>query len=115
MVKEGVLRIPRKPKDFIYIPLKTGDYQRRFLEDPTLKRGSVTLTADTVVVAFSRDAEVVKPMGKVAFDTNELSVDGVVAKDNTLRSIKYDVRKAVSLRHGCFENLGTTCPSAVDK
>jgi len=74
-VEGETLRIPVQPRRFIKIPLRCGEYQRRFLEDPTLKRGSVTMTACTVVMAFSKTAEITQPLGIVGLDVNETSID----------------------------------------
>jgi len=43
-IENGMLRIPVKPREFIKIPLRFRDYHKRFLEDRSLKRGSVTIT-----------------------------------------------------------------------
>jgi transposase len=74
-IRGGMLKIPKKPRQFIEIPLKMGEYQKRFLSDSTLKLGSVTVTASIVVVVFSRTAEVIEPRGYVGIDTNERSLD----------------------------------------
>ncbi|MEM2851023.1 MAG: hypothetical protein QXW18_04375, partial [Candidatus Bathyarchaeia archaeon] len=72
-IVDGKLRIPIKPKKYLYVPL----HKRAlvFLSDSTLKLGSVTLTARTVSVAFSKTAEVIEPKGYVAYDVNEKSID----------------------------------------
>ena len=74
-IKGNAIRIPTEPRQFLEIPLKMGAYQKSFLIDPTLKLGSVTATASTVTVAFSRTAEVIEPKGYVGVDTNERSLD----------------------------------------
>jgi len=70
-----LLRIPTTPRNFIVIPLKGGEYQLSFLRDPTLKRGSITITDSTVVLAVSKTAKVVEPLSKaVAYDVNEKNI-----------------------------------------
>ncbi len=49
-----VLRIPTRPRHFIYITLRASDYHLSFVDDPGLKRGSITLTDSLLAVAFSR-------------------------------------------------------------
>jgi hypothetical protein len=56
-----LLRIPTTPRNFITIPLRGGDYQLSFLRDPALKRGSITITDATVILAVSKTARVVEP------------------------------------------------------
>ena len=58
----------------IFIPLHYGDWQRSFLMDATLKRGSVTMTESTIIIAFSKETTVVEPLMKVGIDLNEKSV-----------------------------------------
>ena len=50
----GTIRIPVKPREFITLKLKTGEYQRTFLKDATLKRGSLTLTEQKVIIAYEK-------------------------------------------------------------
>jgi len=78
-VEGGIVRIPVQPRRFIKIPLRCGEYKRRFLEDPTLKRGSITMIASTVVIAFSKAAEVMRLLGIVGLDVNETSIDGATS------------------------------------
>jgi len=99
-IENGTLRIPMKPRQFIYIPLKMGDYQRRFLSDPTLKMGSVTITASKVVLAFVKTAEVIEPMGYVAIDTNERSID---LADSNGKLRRYDISELQRIHHVYFE------------
>jgi len=61
-----LLKIPIKPRDLILMPLKGGEYQFSFLRDATLKRGSITITPSTVIVAFSKENAELEPLRKVA-------------------------------------------------
>lgn len=61
-----LLKIPIKPRDLILMPLKGGEYQFSFLRDATLKRGSITITPSTVIVAFSKETAELEPLRKVA-------------------------------------------------
>ena len=87
-----LLRIPVKPREFIIIPLRGGNYQLSFLRDATLKRGSVTLTASTVAIAFSKETAVIEPLSMVAYDINEKSI---VSSDGEL----YDLSKVANIHH----------------
>jgi len=72
----SVLTLPFKKGESIHIPLKYGEYQRSFLMDKTLKRGSVTMTESSIVIAFSKEPPVAEPSKKVGYDLNEKSVVG---------------------------------------
>ncbi|MGQ9469081.1 MAG: hypothetical protein ACUVTD_04560, partial [Nitrososphaerales archaeon] len=96
----NTLRIPVKLRRFIEIPLRMGEYQRSFLSDPTLKLGSVTVTASTVTVVFSKTAMVIEPKGYVAIDTNERSLDCATSNGEFFR---YDLSKLPKIHHAYFE------------
>src|SRR5437870_2563766 len=50
----SILSLPFRKGERVLIPLKYGKYQRSFLLDKTLKRGSVTMTESSIVIAFSK-------------------------------------------------------------
>jgi len=109
-IVEGQLRIPIRAREYFYVPLHKR--ARQFLSDATLKLGSVTLTACTVSVVFSKTAEVTEPKGYVAYDTNETSIDGVSIENGSLAIKSYDLSKVREVRHGYFErvqNLQAKC------
>jgi putative transposase len=87
-----LLRIPVKPREFLIIPLKGGDYQLSFLRDATLKRGSITLTESTVTIAFSKETAMMEPLSMVAYDINEKSIVCSNAE-------KYDLSHVAKIRH----------------
>jgi IS605 OrfB family transposase len=72
----SVLRLPFKKGESVLIPFKYGEYQRSFLIDETLKRGSVTMTESSIVIAFSKEAPLAEPLRKVGYDLNEKSIIG---------------------------------------
>nr|MDO8133201.1 hypothetical protein [Candidatus Njordarchaeum guaymaensis] len=101
---DGSIRLPIKPREYFYVPLRKRAGQ--FLLDATLKLGSVTLTACTVSVAFSKTAEITEPKGYVAYDTNERSIDGASVKQNQeLVSESYDLSRVSEAKHGYFERV----------
>jgi putative transposase len=88
-----MLKIPTTPRNFIIIPLKAGDYQLSFLRDPALKRGSITITEATVVLAVSKTANVLEPLRKaVAYDINEKNITGSDGE-------KYDLSDVANIKH----------------
>ncbi|MDA4127927.1 MAG: RNA-guided endonuclease TnpB family protein [Thaumarchaeota archaeon] len=72
----GILSLPNRKGQRLLIPLKYGDWQRSFLMDASLKRGSVTMTEFTIVIAFSREAKEIEPVRKIGYDLNHKSVVG---------------------------------------
>jgi putative transposase len=72
----SILSLPFKRAERILIPLQYGDYQRSFLMDKTLKRGSVTVTESSIVIAFSKEPRTELPSRKVGYDLNEKSIVG---------------------------------------
>lgn len=86
----GILNLPNQKGKRILIPLQYGDWQRSFLMDTTLKRGSVTMTDFTIVIAFSKEMEAIEPLRKVGIDLNEKSL---VCSDGT----RYDLSKVARL------------------
>jgi putative transposase len=106
-VVDGKLRIPIKPREYFYIPLHKRAAQ--FLSDATLKLGSVTLTACTVSMAFSKTAEIAEPKNYMAYDMNERSIDGVHMKeDGELIVESHDLSRVSEARHGYFERVRRT-------
>ncbi len=72
----GILNLPNQKGKRLLIPLQYGDWQRSFLMDTTLKRGSVTMTDSTVIIAFSKEPAVTEPLKKVGYDLNHRSIVG---------------------------------------
>jgi IS605 OrfB family transposase len=72
----SILSLPFRKGERVLIPLNYGEYQRSFLTDTTLKRGSVTMTESSIVIAFSKEAPIKEPSRRVGYDLNEKSVVG---------------------------------------
>jgi len=72
----SLLSLPFKRGERILIPLRYGDFQRAFLTDETLKRGSVTITERAVIIAFSKKVDLFTPERRVGYDLNEKSIVG---------------------------------------
>jgi putative transposase len=69
-----LLRIPASPRHFIFLTLEGSDYHVSFIDDPSLKRGSITVTERSVSIAFSKMVPVLEPLGYVGVDVNEKNV-----------------------------------------
>ncbi len=75
-VTYGILSLPNQKGQRLLIPLRYGAWQRSFLMDTTLRRGSVTMTDSAIVIAFSKVAPCVVPLSKVGYDLNHKSIVG---------------------------------------
>jgi len=92
------LRIPFKPRNFLYIKLKYGEYQRRFLEDKTLKLGSVTALTNKIILCFEKKQETAEPERKVALDINERNVTSM----NEGKAKIYDLTKVLTTHYAYY-------------
>jgi IS605 OrfB family transposase len=86
----SILSLPFKKRERVLIPLEYGEFQRSFLMDTPLKRGSVTMTESSIVIAFSKESPVAEPSRKVGYDLNERSILG---SDGTM----YDLSEVARL------------------
>jgi putative transposase len=69
-----IRRIPSSPRHFIFLTLKGSDYSLSYIDDTTLKKGSVTITRKTISIAVSKEVERFAPIGYVGVDVNERNV-----------------------------------------
>jgi putative transposase len=66
-----LLRIPTTPRKYIFLVLQGSDYHSSLVDDPSLKRGSVTITPEVVSVALSKEVELAEAVGYIGLDANE--------------------------------------------
>jgi putative transposase len=79
-IENGYLRIPFKPREFIYLKLRYGNYQKQFLKNKTLKFGSVTVLTQDILLSMKKECNVIEPKSKVALDINERNVTSLGEK-----------------------------------
>ncbi|MDA4113511.1 MAG: transposase [Thaumarchaeota archaeon] len=90
-----ILRIPTSPRNYIFLALKTSDYHLSLIDDPILKRGSVTITEQTVSLTFSKEITINEPLGHIGIDVNERNV----TTSDTLGDTKvYDTSKVAEIK-----------------
>ena len=98
-LRNGTLRIPIRPRQFLTLKLKVGSYHSQFLEDLTLKLGSITLTERKVIVALEKTKTGTSNHASVlAYDTNELSLDGALSNGHEIKAIHVDLRQVSRIR-----------------
>jgi putative transposase len=83
-----IVRIPTRPRHFIYLTLHASNYHLSIVDDPALKRGSLTLTDTALAMAFTKKTVQIEPRGRMGIDVNERNVtwadsSGVVRKEDT--------------------------------
>jgi putative transposase len=76
----GVLSLPFTKGGRLLVPLEYGNYQRAFLMDTTLKKGSITVTESAIIISFSKEVAAIEPLREVGLDLNEKSL---VCSDGT--------------------------------
>ena len=90
-----LLRIPTTPRHFVYLTLQGSNYHLSFIDDPTLKRGSITLTGRTVSIALTREIAETETLGEVGVDVNERNV---TTSDTSGVTIVFDTSKVAELK-----------------
>lgn len=90
-----LLRIPSRPRRFIYISLDGSNYHRSFLSAEGLKRGSVTISKRSVVIAFSKEVTTEGSKGRMGIDLNEKNVTW---SDSAGRSESVDISNVSEIR-----------------
>jgi len=96
------LRISVKPRRFIYVKLKYGGYQKRFIEEwkaGRLRVGEVLINKTKVLVPFRKDVDLTNPKGWIAIDVNESNVTCVSTNPHIIR-FEHDLRE---IRSSYFE------------
>jgi len=98
----GRLRIPVRGTEGVQLTLPLSTWHRAILQDPTWGLGSLTVTTDRVVVVVRKDApEPYEPAAAIALDTNEASLDGVVAGNGeaALVGVRFPEVRVVQATH----------------
>ncbi len=82
-----ILRIPEAPRQFIFLTLQGSSYHASFVNNPSLKMGSITITTQRVIISYSKETESLNPTGFIGTDINERNVT-VSATDGYYRQFK---------------------------
>jgi putative transposase len=89
------LRIPVRGGFWIAFDFKASRNQLALIEDPTLKRGSVTITDRTISFVLSKESANIEPLGNVGVDVNERNV---TTFDPINGARPYDISKVPELK-----------------
>ncbi len=78
----GRLRIPIRGTEGVHLVLPLSEWHRSFLNDPAWTLSSLTVVPGKVILVVRKEApSAFELVGAIALDTNEDSLDGVVASD----------------------------------
>ena len=87
--ENGVVDLPIRARCHVTLKLVLSDYHRRYIEDRSYSLGSLTVFPDRVIIAFRKDCpKPYAPESALSLDTNERSLDGVVAKCDDVKAVK---------------------------
>ncbi|HVC27451.1 MAG TPA: transposase [Nitrososphaerales archaeon] len=81
-----ILRIPTRPRHFIFLTLRATNYQLSLLENPLIKRGSVTVTLGTASISVRKEIAEVETRGKIGIDLNEKNITWSDSEGRTERA-----------------------------
>src|SRR3989442_13234307 len=81
----GRLRIPIRGTEGVQLHLRLSEWHRSTLSDPAWGLGSLTVVPGKIILVVRREAPTAyESKGAIALDTNEDSLDGVVASDEAM-------------------------------
>ena len=98
----GTVDLPIKARCHVWLKLVVSDYHRRYLDDPSLSLGSLTLLPDRVIIAFRKgEMRPYEPETAISLDTNERSLDGVFFEGGVSTPAKatFDDVTSIQARH----------------
>jgi len=95
----GVIDLPIRAGLHVQLRLVVSQYHRRYLDDPALSLGSLTVLSDRIVIAFRKgERKPYVPKTVLSLDTNERSLDGVFFEDGLSTPAKAAFDEAVILQ-----------------
>jgi len=82
------IRISVRPRQFIFLKLKYGEYQRKFVEawrEGKLRTGEITINETKIIVPFKKVVDPQDPNDWIAIDVNESNVTAVSSNPTSSR------------------------------
>ena len=92
-IRDGNLQLPIKPGNKITIPLNRHTLQ--VLSEAYLTPRSVTLTARTITIVYSKDVPAVEPSGLIGIDRN---LDNVTVADSQGSITRHNLAEATEIK-----------------
>jgi len=85
--ENGIIDLPIRAGLHVKLKLTMSEYHRRYLRDDSISLGSLTLLPDRVIIAIRKHPpKQYAPESFLSLDTNERSLDGVLAKDDAIET-----------------------------
>jgi hypothetical protein len=107
-----VLRIPTRPRHFVYLTLRASNYHLSFVDDPNLKRGSITLTDSMPAIAFTKEIAEIEPSVRIGIDVNERNVTW---SDSSRMAQKEDTSAVAEVKEEIQGNQGEDRPAHLQR
>jgi len=86
--ESGTIDFPIKAGCHVKLNLVVSQYHRKYMDDPTLSLGSLTLFSDRVIITFRKCVPALYiPASVLSLDTNERSLDGVFVDSDSEASV----------------------------
>jgi putative transposase len=88
------IRISVKPRRFIFLELKYGEYQKKFVDawrEGKLKTGEVTLNETKIIIPFKKEVDLQNPSDWIAIDVNKSNMTAVSSNPHILK-IEHNLR-----------------------
>jgi putative transposase len=88
------IRISVRPRKFIFIKLRYGEYQRKFIDawrEGKFRTGEVTINEAKVIIPFKKEVDLQNPRDWIAIDVNESNVTAVSSNPHVLR-VEHNLR-----------------------
>jgi putative transposase len=86
--ESGTIDLPIRAGCHVKLNLVVSQYHRKYMDDPTLSLGSLTLFSDRVIITFRKCVPApYTPASVLSLDTNERSLDGVFVDSDSEASV----------------------------
>jgi len=82
------IRISVKPRKFLFIDLRYGEYQKKFIDgwkERKLKTGEITINETKIIIPFRKEVDLTNPSDWITIDVNESNVTAVSSNPHILR------------------------------
>jgi putative transposase len=95
----GIIDLPIRAGLHVHLKLIVSRYHKRYLEDESLSLGSLTVLPDRVVITFRKEsARPFVPESVLSLDTNERSLDGILAHAGSMIPVAASYHEVASIQ-----------------
>jgi len=104
---EDRVRVSVRPRQFLSINLKFGEYQKKFIDawkEGKLKTGEITINHDKIIIPFKKEVDLQNPGDWIAIDVNESNITAVSSNPHILK-IEHNLRTIHTTHFNIRRNL----------